>query len=197
MVAPCNLVKILDGRVEGYFRFLSIYVHNSLMHGINCNFYYGNMAMMPAAKHTKRSHSDSSDESRTKGTVAKKVRTFKIFQMDSVDDDEDSVEELLSLAKSLQRKMSKKPANDKAMNEHGEKYKDMSEEDFLRATEETMANARDAHLNHLSKVKSSKRGGNNIQKQADVTITKHSERHPRFHHRKFDHRKNYCDFPSK
>jgi predicted DNA binding protein len=167
-----------------------MYVHNSLMHGINCNFYYLNMAMMPAAKHTKRTHSDSSDESRTKGTITKKVRTIKIFRVDSVDDDEDSVEELLSLAKSLQRKMSKKPANDEAMNEHGEKYKDMSEEDFLLATEESIASARDAHLNHLSRVKSSKRGGHNIQKQGDNTITKNSERKPRFHHRK-----NYRDFP--
>jgi hypothetical protein len=118
-------------------------------------------------------------------TTNNKVVTSKIFRVDSKTDvaheDEDSVDELLSLAKSLQRKMSKKPANDEGMDEHGEKYKDMSDEAFLRATEVTMANAREAHQNHVSRVAVCKTLGNDIPKE--VTIPKRTGIMPRFHYR--------------
>lgn len=114
-----------------------------------------------------------------------KVATSKIFRVDSKIDvdheDEDSVEELLSLARSLQTRMSKKPANEEGMDEHGQMYKDMSEDDFIRATEETMADAREAHQNHVKKVAVWKIAGNNIPKQ--VTIPKRTETRPRFHYR--------------
>jgi hypothetical protein len=112
-------------------------------------------------------------------------KTSKIFRSDSSDvaSDDDSVEELLAQGNSFLQKMNKVPANEEeAMDELGERYADMSEADFLKATEETMADAREAHLNHLFKVTAFDKRWAHIQ-QGRSTIPKRQERMPSFNYR--------------
>jgi hypothetical protein len=89
-------------------------------------------------------------------------KTPKIFRVDDHygldSDDDDSVYELLAVATALIQKPNKAPSD---------RYEDTSEEDFLEATKETMANFRDR-----------------IQEEKNRIIAKRQEKLSQFHYHK-------------